>query len=623
MQHSPLQGPSQRPPVNNRDIDNDGERSSRVPDAAVDDDTDGGNHGDRPHITSSRNAVARVDGKDRNKGRKLGKEISDWTVKELQDELHLRNLPIKGKKRELAERLRIALEEIDDDTEVSEAEERDHEQITQQDEELVLSVVNNQRQQRGSTERIPSQGGLANQRPDRQDNRQLVNINVDQIDDVDDEGIGDQRRNYVPQARRYEEAQRLNTEVRPRVVHQQNIPPMQDRTQAVNPASTFTIKDVEGSIPFFTGDDKTPIQRWIADFEDTSTLLGWNDLQMVIYGKKMLRGSAKQYMALEQGITSWAEFKRRMIREFEVEVNSAVIHAQLSQRKRQVTETPRQYVYAMQTIANQGYIKNDAVIQYIIDGIPDAEANKQILYNARTITELKKSLEIYDRMQERSGKKKPATKSDVSKNKKEDKDSKQSTTKKLRCFACGSAEHEVKQCPHKEKGPKCFKCNQFGHIASKCDNKSDKKEDKVNCVTSNDDMILVQINESQVPALLDTGSYKTLLREDEYRKIGNPMLRPTERVFKGFGNAQSREIGVFDAELRIDGETYRNAVYVVPTEATDSRMILGKDLQRQIDINIRGGRMTIRKIPMAGGDTSTLQSAPDTEEQGLENEEIN
>lgn len=93
---------------------------------------------------------------------------------------------------------------------------------------------------------------------------------------------------------------------------------------------------------------------------------------------------------------SWSALKKCLTKEFKVEVNSATIHTQLQKRKRQTNETPRQYVYAMRTIAKQGNIEDEALIQYIIDGIPDDEVNKQILYNSRTIDEIKKNLELYD-----------------------------------------------------------------------------------------------------------------------------------------------------------------------------------------------------------------------------------
>lgn len=61
--------------------------------------------------------------------------------------------------------------------------------------------------------------------------------------------------------------------------------------------SAITIRDIEGSMSHFSGDDQTKVERWIDKFEDTSELLGWNDLQKVIYAKKLLCGSAKQFIA--------------------------------------------------------------------------------------------------------------------------------------------------------------------------------------------------------------------------------------------------------------------------------------------------------------------------------------
>lgn len=95
---------------------------------------------------------------------------------------------------------------------------------------------------------------------------------------------------------------------------QLSIPDEREMTRVNHMTSTFTIKDVEGSIPVFTGDDKTTIRNWIEEFEDTSALLRWNDLQKVIYGKKMLRGSARQFVALQRGQVSWAAFKSCLIK---------------------------------------------------------------------------------------------------------------------------------------------------------------------------------------------------------------------------------------------------------------------------------------------------------------------
>ncbi|XP_071650029.1 uncharacterized protein [Temnothorax longispinosus] len=377
-----------------------------------------------------------------------------------------------------------------------------------------------------------------------------------------------------------EEAQDVT---RVRVNHRHGVPGEREMTQINHMTGAFTIKNVEGSIPTFTGDDKMTIQNWIEEFEDTSVLLRWSDLQKVIYGKKMLRGSAKQFIALQRGLVSWAALKECLIKKFEVEVNSAIIHTQLQKRKRQANETPRQYVYAMRTTANQGRVEDEALIRYIIDGIPDDEANKQILYNSRT-----RSTSCKDK-----------------KDAKEKKEAKQSATKKAHCFACGSPDHAVKNCSHKDKGPKCFRCYQFGHVSSNCEQpaKTSKKDEKINRVTVDEETIAIQVNGIDTLAILDTGSSKTILRDDEYMKIGSPTLEPTARLFRGLGNARSKAKGVFDAELTIQDEVYCNKVYVVSVETMDAKMLMGKDLLKQMDIRILGGQTTIRKITAIGDGT--------------------
>ena len=56
----------------------------------------------------------------------------------------------------------------------------------------------------------------------------------------------------------------------------------------------------------------------------------------------------------------------------------------------------------MQEVASQGVLEEMALVQYVIDGIEDEETNKTILYSARCIRELKKNLEIYDRMRKKA-----------------------------------------------------------------------------------------------------------------------------------------------------------------------------------------------------------------------------
>lgn len=78
----------------------------------------------------------------------------------------------------------------------------------------------------------------------------------------------------------------------------------------------------------------------------------------------MLQGSAKRFISFEKNVKSWNNLKRKLKRQFKAKINSALIHSQFK-RRRQLGESSRQYIYAMQKIIDQGYVEEDALIQYI------------------------------------------------------------------------------------------------------------------------------------------------------------------------------------------------------------------------------------------------------------------
>lgn len=85
---------------------------------------------------------------------------------------------------------------------------------------------------------------------------------------------------------------------------------------------------------------------------------------------------------------------------------------------------------------------------------------------------------------------------------------------------------------------------------------------------ADEDAVAVKINQANILTTLDTGSFKMLLQNDEYLRIGSPRLSPTMCMFKGFGNVRIRAIDVFDAELTIRGEVYHKEIHVVPPQWT-------------------------------------------------------
>jgi len=68
------------------------------------------------------------------------------------------------------------------------------------------------------------------------------------------------------------------------------------------PRFALSFRDIEE----FEGTDEIPVDVWISDFEDQAILMGWNDMQKLIFAKKSLKGVAKLFVLSEKGINSWS-----------------------------------------------------------------------------------------------------------------------------------------------------------------------------------------------------------------------------------------------------------------------------------------------------------------------------
>ncbi|XP_043506100.1 uncharacterized protein LOC122526637 [Polistes fuscatus] len=292
--------------------------------------------------------------------------------------------------------------------------------------------------------------------------------------------------------------------------------------------------------------------------QDTSVLLGWNDLQKFIYGKRMLKGAARQFISFEREIKSWDSLKRSLIREFQVKVNSATIHKQLSKRRQQPGESSRLYIYSMQEIANQGNIEEDALIQYIADGLLGERRDKAVLYGSRTLTEFKNNIQIFDKLKE-SNVQGTRFRKDNQGNVASTRIGRSPAIKKGHCYGCGSEAHSYRFCPDKEKGLKCFKCNNFGHIASHCNKSQQPSENKasINCVQSTTDRVAIRIN--------------------------------------GFGNAITKPIGRCEVNIDIEDGRYKTDVFVVSQSDMRYEVLLGRELLKELDVRINKGRVEIRR----------------------------
>ena len=430
-------------------------------------------------------------------------QVAQMRIPELKDELRKRRLRLAGRKRELVARLLAAVrlerehgarEEDDDDDDV--LEDGDDDDVLEDDDDDEMGVIGDRLDGNG-----PGNHDLSSQ----------------------DGGVW-----VTPVVRR--------------------------RRQDEPKCTVLTFEDVKDSLGKFSGDDVPNVSQWIRDFEEMAEVCGWSDIHMVVFARKLLTGSAQAFARQERCTKSWAKFKKALADEFPDIVSDREVHQELAHRTKRTDESLLQYMYNMREIAGQGRVDTQSVIDYIIQGIPDEVANKAILYEVRNMQQLKERFKQYEAMKSDM---KAKTKFGERKDDKAERpamrnQSRQTSSDPKRCFNCDGDDHISVQCPEKEKGVRCFSCNEFGHVAAKCTARP--KETDVISRSEKECVKEVSIDDCKSTSSEDTGSELTLIRSDEYARLGSPSLGNCKLGFDGLGTADNETSGEFMKVMTADGQ---------------------------------------------------------------------
>lgn len=366
----------------------------------------------------------------------------------------------------------------------------------------------------------------------------------------------------------------------------------------------FSYKDIEESVSKFNGDDHYKVSLWITEFEQNAELFSWNQLQKLVYAKRLLEGSAKRLLK-SISVKSWSDLKEALKDEFDKQLSGADAHLVMQKTKKKKEEGFHEYFIRMRELGAAHSIDNKSIFQYVIAGIDDSEVSKSMLYGAKTAAEFKERLYAYESFANARNAKSAATG-----NKTGSKDDKK---KEVRCYACGTIGHIATKCPSKKDGVKCFKCNAFGHIASACtmkktDEKIEKKE-KDGCLVStqakhkqNEMFKDVYINNVCVSALFDTGSDKNLLRRGLSDRMGIEFHLGHTLKLKTAGNKELDTIGYTEQQVQIDDDAFASVFHVVSDDDLPVDIIIGKELLQHAEMTIRNNQIISLKPIEASDD---------------------
>ena len=112
----------------------------------------------------------------------------------------------------------------------------------------------------------------------------------------------------------------------------------------------------------------------------------------------------------------------------------------------------------------------------------------------------------------------------------------------------------------------------------------------------------VKIGNFELSALVDTGSELTLMRYNQYVRIGAPKLSRDIIEFHSIGSKRNFTLGKFPTDIIIDGELYHITIHVVPNTAMQHSLLIGTDFLDTVEINMKRGDISIHRIKNENSD---------------------
>ena len=380
-------------------------------------------------------------------------------------------------------------------------------------------------------------------------------------------------------------------------------------TMAFSNQNIFNFKEIGDSLETFDGETSRDIHDWLIDFEESSIVFGWNDIQKHVYARKLLRGAAKLCIDSVTGINCFKNLKDVLLLEFSRQDSSVDIHRKLSERKKLENESYLQYMYAMRKIAMRASIDEKSLVIYIISGISDSFSNKSMLYDAENLSELKKKLESYERYTVNHKFINNTVNLDKraynNNNNKTQSNQKNDSKNKSRCMNCGSVSHGNHNCPNRSKGSRCFKCSEFGHMAKNCSSQqpstsasaAERQVSNINTISVPSMHVKAYVNGYLNMALVDTGSEVTLMKRKAYEQLpSKPKI--IKRIIPLTGLAQNLQFteGYISIQVIVNELNFNINCHIVANHMIRDDMIIGNNLLENAEIIIRNGNVTLKKI---------------------------
>ncbi|XP_053686781.1 uncharacterized protein LOC128736329 [Sabethes cyaneus] len=346
-----------------------------------------------------------------------------------------------------------------------------------------------------------------------------------------------------------------------------------------NTERRFDVRDVKDIVVAFDPDVPTTptAEQWVETIDKAAALYKANDEWKLQCGIVNLQGASKLWFSGVE-VTTWQEFKTKLIRDFPSSVDVVSIHQTMMSRKKLASESIETYFYSHVAMGKKGKLPDEAIIKYIVSGLEGRYGTiAQIGSLPDLLKQLKWLVELKDlKPAENNSRATPS------------RFVKPTGTMNMKCYRCGTVGHVAATCSEKTSAKiqsvECFRCNQKGHIAKNCGKFGSKEKARIMQEISQQSNFVknVQIGDCNLDALYDCGSAVTTIKQNCRRALNN--IERCDLVLIGFGGNKVNVTEKSTEVLIVDGLNLESAVYVVPNHVQANAVIIGRDILDREDI---------------------------------------